>query len=381
MTATSRVLELTHRLIERPSVTPEDGGCQELLGGVLERSGFHLERLPFGEVENLWARAGDSGPLFVFAGHTDVVPTGDVNAWHSDPFTPTLRDGYLYGRGSADMKGSLAAMIVATERFLAAHPGRGRIAFLLTSDEEGVAVDGTVKVVQWLRERNIVPDYCVVGEPSSTARLGDVIRIGRRGSLNGRLIVHGVQGHVAYPELVRNPVHEALPALSALVAERWDDGNAAFPPTTLQISNMAAGTGASNVVPGTLRVDFNLRFSTEQTSSGLMRRLEQLIAATGAEHELQWALSGEPFLPPQGRLLTATRRVIRELQGFETECSTAGGTSDGRFIAPLGCELLELGPVNETIHQIDERVAVADLELLEQMYYRILERVLVDDDA
>jgi len=376
---TSAVLELASELIARRSVTPEDAGCQQLIGQRLAVLGFELEPMRHGDVDNLWAVRDRGGPLLVFAGHTDVVPTGPATLWREDPFLPTVHDGLLYGRGSADMKGSLAAMVVAVERFLADHDGAFSIAFLLTSDEEGPAVDGTRRVVEALRRRRTAIDYCIVGEPSSRAGVGDMVRVGRRGSLNARLTLQGIQGHVAYPEQARNPVHLGLPLLSRLVAERWDEGNASFPPTTLQISNIAAGTGTTNVIPATLTVDFNLRFCTEQTASGIQHRIDEMCAQSGVPYQLDWILSGEPFLTPRGRLLEAVDAVVERLTGAPPEHSTGGGTSDGRFIAPLGCELVELGPVNETIHQVNEHVAVADLERLCEIHQALLHEILLAD--
>ena len=373
----SDTLALAKDLIARPSVTPEDAGCQEAMIRRLEAIGFRVERLRFGEVDNFWARRGDQGPLLAFAGHTDVVPTGPRERWQSDPFTPTERDGLLYGRGAADMKGSLAAMVTACERFVAAHPDhQGSIAFLVTSDEEGPSVDGTVKVVEWLEARNEKIDWCLVGEPSSNQELGDVIKNGRRGSLGGKLRVLGKQGHVAYPHLADNPVHRLAPALADLCAIEWDAGNAHFPPTSLQISNIHAGTGADNVIPGEVEVWFNLRFSTEQTEAGIRARIEQLLDRHGLRYELQWKLSGNPFLTPVGELVEAVRASIREVCGIDTELSTSGGTSDGRFIAPTGAQVVELGPLNATIHQIDECVACADLDRLSSIYEGMLVRLL-----
>ena len=372
------VLGLTCALIERPSVTPDDAGCQALLGARLAALGFELEPMPHGDVDNLWAMRDRGGPLLVFAGHTDVVPPGPLERWSSEPFAASVRDGYLYGRGSADMKGSLAAMVVATERFLGTRQSATgfSIGFLLTSDEEGDAVDGTVRVVDTLAARGPHIDFCIIGEPSSESRIGDMIRIGRRGSLNGRLVVHGLQGHVAYPDAARNPIHLASPALAALTREHWDAGNEDFPPTSLQFSNIQAGTGATNVIPGELVADFNLRFSTEQTSAGLMQRVAALLATQDVPHELSWAVSGEPFLTPKGALLDAADQVVRARQGYTPIHSTGGGTSDGRFLARLGCELIELGPVNATIHKVDERVAVADLAALADLYLALLESLL-----
>lgn len=374
---TERIAELTARLIERRSITPDDAGCQDVIAEVLSAQGFELTWLPVGDVRNLWATRGTGAPLVVFAGHTDVVPTGPTDAWLHDPFTPTIVGGELYGRGSADMKGSLAAMLHASERFqdqLPEHPGT--IAYLLTSDEEGVAVDGTVRVVEWLERNGIRPDYCVVGEPSSTARVGDVIRIGRRGSLNGTLVIRGIQGHVAYPDKARNPIHQALGALQALAERAWDSGNEAFPPTSFQISNIQGGTGATNVIPGQLRVLFNFRFSTEQTSDGLKHAVAALLDAHGLDYELDWALSGEPFLTATETLIGAVAESVRSVQGFDPQPSTGGGTSDGRFIARLGTQIVELGPVNATIHAVDEHTNIADLARLSDIYLGILERLL-----
>jgi succinyl-diaminopimelate desuccinylase len=376
------VLALTRELIARPSVTPADAGCQALLGARLERLGFRCEQLHFAEVENLWAirepaRATGKAPLFVFAGHTDVVPAGPLDEWQSPPFEPHVRDGHLYGRGAADMKSSLAAMVVATERFLAAHPDcPARIAYLLTSDEEGPGIHGTREVIETLIARGTRPDWCIVGEPSSGAELGDTVRVGRRGSLNAVLRVHGQQGHVAYPDLADNPIHRALPALATLAARHWDAGNEFFPPTSLQLSNVHAGTGATNVIPGALEVWFNFRFSTEQTAAGLERAVGELLDTHGLDYDIEWTRSGEPFLTGQGPLVAAVQAAIHDVTGLTTELSTSGGTSDGRFIAPTGCEVVELGPCNATIHKVNECVAVADLEPLAHIYQRVLERLL-----
>jgi len=374
----SATLELATELIRRPSITPEDAGCQELLCGRLAAQGFEIESLPFGEVTNCWVRRGDAGPLFCFAGHTDVVPTGPLEQWTSDPFDPVLRDGQLYGRGACDMKGSLAAMITATEGFLAAHPNpAGSIAFLITSDEEGPARDGTLKVVERLESRGEKIDYCLVGEPSSDQRLGDLIKNGRRGSINGRLIVHGKQGHVAYPQRARNPLHASAPALAALIAEVWDRGNAFFPPTSFQIVNLDMGTGADNVIPGRLEAQFNLRFSTELDADDIKRRAETILDRGGFDYDLDWHLSGNPFLTPDGALVDATRAAITEITGMDTRLSTAGGTSDGRFIAPTGAQVVEVGPINATIHQIDECIGVRELTQLTRIYGCILEKLLI----
>ena len=376
MTTPSPTLELAMELIRRRSITPEDAGCQNLLAERLERLGFRVERLRFGEVDNLWARLGDDAPLFAFAGHTDVVPPGPVERWQSPPFEPTLRDGCLYGRGAADMKGSIAAMVTACERFLATSRPAGSIAFLITSDEEGPAVDGTVKVIEQLEKRDEKIDWCLVGEPTCAERLGDTLKNGRRGSLGGRLRVFGKQGHIAYPHLAQNPVHAALPALAELCATEWDRGNAFFPPTSFQISNIHAGTGATNVIPGELEVLFNFRFSTEVTDAELRQRVESILEAGGFDYALEWTLSGQPFLTPTGRLVDAARAAVGEVTGLEPQLSTSGGTSDGRFIAPTGAEVVELGPLNATIHQIDERVGVQELEQLSTIYQRILDRLL-----
>lgn len=374
---TDPTLDLTLELLRRPSLTPADAGCQEILRARLDKIGFVCEDLPFGAVSNLWARRGLSGPLLVFAGHTDVVPTGPLDAWQSPPFTPCVRDGQLYGRGAADMKGSLAAMVVACERFYASHPqARGSVAFLVTSDEEGQAVDGTVRVVEQLRQRQITPDWCIVGEPSSDQRLGDTIKVGRRGSLNGVLKVLGRQGHVAYPERADNPIHRALPALSELAATVWDQGNDDFPATRLQISNLHAGTGANNVIPGAIEIVFNFRFSTAIDADTLRQRTAAILDRHGLRYELQWSLSGLPFLTSAGPLRQAVIDSIVAGLGYTPECSTAGGTSDGRFIATLGTQVVELGPVNHSIHQIDEHVAVADLDALARVYEDILRRLI-----
>lgn len=374
----SATLDLALDLIRRPSVTPDDAGCQALIAERLSAVGFRIESMPFGEVSNLWARRGDAGPLICLAGHTDVVPTGPIEDWTSPPFEPTIRDGLLYGRGAADMKGSLAAMVTAVEGFVAANPvHRGSIAFLITSDEEGPSVDGTVRVVERLKGRGEHIDYALVGEPSSRERLGDTIKNGRRGSLNGHLTVHGKQGHVAYPHLAKNPFHAAAPALAALCAEAWDQGNEHFPPTSLQIANLQMGTGADNVIPGRLTAQFNLRFSTEQTVEGIDERVRHILDAGGFEYELSWQLSGNPFLTPAGVLVEAARAAIAEVEGIETQLSTTGGTSDGRFIALMGAQVVEIGPLNATIHQVDECAGVAELDRLSAIYRLILQRLLL----
>lgn len=374
----SDVFDLTCELIRRPSVTPDDAGCQALLGERLQRAGFRIERLRFGEVDNLWATHGGDGPTLAFLGHTDVVPPGPPDAWKSPPFVPDLREGVLYGRGAADMKGSVAAMVVALEQFVAAHPRhRGRVGLLLTSDEEGPARDGVRRVAECFAGRGERLDWCVVGEPSSKTRLGDLLRVGRRGSLSATLCVRGVQGHVAYPQLADNPIHRLAPALAELVAEEWDAGNDDFPPTTLQVSNIQAGTGANNVIPGHLELLFNFRFSTASDAAALRARSEAILARHGLDFSIDWQLSGEPFLsPPEGALRAVVADCCRELLEVEPEQSTGGGTSDGRFIAPLGAEVVELGPVNASIHKVDECVAVADLQRLPAVYAAVAERLL-----
>ncbi len=373
----SPTLALTKALIERASVTPSDGGCHALLAERLEAMGFVVESLPFGDVQNFWARLGTQGPLFAFAGHTDVVPPGPSEHWDSDPFAPQVRDGILYGRGAADMKGSIAAMITACERLIASgRPLRGSIAFLITSDEEGSAVNGTVKVVEVLEKRQEKIQYCIVGEPSSTAQVGDVIKIGRRGSLHGRLTVHGIQGHVAYPHLARNPIHRAMAPLDALCRERWDEGNESFPPTSFQISNIHAGKGTDNVIPGELDVAFNFRYSTALSEETIKARTKAILDANGLEYSLAWHLSGKPFLTQRGTLIDIVAASIKAVTGIDMECSTTGGTSDGRFIAPTGAQLLELGPCNATIHKVNENVRVADLDALSRIYEDVLTRLV-----
>jgi succinyl-diaminopimelate desuccinylase len=374
-------LDLAKALIARRSITTEDAGCLELLAARLEPLGFACERMdstgPTGLVRNLWARRGTAKPLVVFAGHTDVVPPGPLDKWASDPFEPTERDGMLYGRGAADMKTSVAAAVVAVERLLAAGSTlNGSIAFLLTSDEEGDATDGTVKVVEALKARGETIDCCIVGEPTSVNRQGDMIKNGRRGSLSGKLVVKGIQGHVAYPEKVRNPIHQAAPALAELAATRWDEGNAYFPPTSFQISNIHAGTGVTNVVPGALEVLFNFRFSTASTADGLQNRVHEILDRHGLEYDLAWTLGGRPFLTTPGRLVDALIAAIRAEAGVTPELSTSGGTSDGRFIADICPEVVEFGPVNATIHKIDECVALADIEPLARIYETTLRRLL-----
>ena len=373
----SEVLELACELISRASVTPDDAGCQALLGARLARAGFAIESLRFGQVDNLWASHGSGGPVLVLLGHTDVVPPGPTRAWASDPFVPVVRDGVLYGRGAADMKGSVAAFVVAAGRFVAANPDHpGTLALLLTSDEEGDAIDGVRKVAATFRERGQRIDWCITGEPSSTARLGDLLRVGRRGSLSGTLVVKGVQGHVAYPHKARNPIHQAAPALAELVARQWDAGYESFPPTSLQISNLHAGAGANNVIPGELQVLFNLRYNPHWDAPRLEREITALLDRHGLEYELRWHRSGEPFHTPEGRLRAVAREVLAGFSGAPPEESTGGGTSDARFIAPLGAQCIEIGPVNASIHQVDEHVSVADLEALPDLYLRLVERLL-----
>jgi succinyl-diaminopimelate desuccinylase len=370
-------LDLARALIARRSLTPDDAGCQDLLQARLSDIGFHAERIDRNGVSNLWARRGDRSPIVCFAGHTDVVPTSPLDAWDSDPFEPTVRDGYLYGRGAADMKSSLAAFVVAIEQFVAARPDHpGSIALLITSDEEGPSIDGTVRVVEHLREGGQTLDYCVVGEPSSVDRLGDMIKNGRRGTLSGKLFVRGTQGHVAYPHLARNPIHLAAPAIAELAATRWDDGDAYFPPTTWQVSNIHAGTGATNVIPGTLELDFNFRHAPQSPREDLERAFAAILARHRLEHEIRWTGAGKPYLTARGRLVDVAGAAIREVCGIAPELSCTGGTSDGRFIADICAEVVELGPVNASIHKLNERVAVADLEPLSAVYRGILERLL-----
>lgn len=370
-------LALTRDLIARRSVTPQDLGCLELIAERLGRIGFHCERIDSQGVSNLWARRGKAAPVICLAGHTDVVPTGPLEQWNSDPFQPTEKDGFLYGRGAADMKTSLAAFVTAVERFVAAHPDHaGSIAFLLTSDEEGVATDGTVKVVEALKARGERLDYCIVGEPTSVERTGDMIKNGRRGSLNGTLTIKGLQGHIAYPHLARNPIHQSAAALAELAAIEWDRGNEYFPPTSFQISNIHAGTGANNVIPGSLSLLFNFRFSTESTEEGLKARVHEVLDRHGLEYDLVWSLSGDPFLTPRGRLVEALSAGIQDATGIHPELSTTGGTSDGRFIAAICAEVVEFGPVNATIHKINERVHLGDIAPLSRAYERTLAHLL-----
>ena len=372
----SASLELAQQLIQRPSVTPFDEGCQELIAKRLTAIGFSVETLQFEDVTNLWATLGNSGPLFVFAGHTDVVPTGPENKWQYPPFSATVAEGFLHGRGAADMKGSIAAMITAVERFLVESELNARIGFLITSDEEGIAINGTQKVMRELGSRNLNIDYCLVGEPSSSTLLGDIVKIGRRGSLGGKLVVKGTQGHVAYPQLAINPIHKVLPVLAALTDITWDEGNASFPATSFQISNINAGTGATNVIPGQIEVDFNFRFSTELNAAAIQSRVTQLLDEAELSYQVDWNLSGKPFLTDTGKLVEAVSGSIQQHCGLDTERSTAGGTSDGRFIAPTGAEVVELGPCNATIHQVDEKITVAELDKLSEVYQGVLQRLV-----
>ena len=373
----SETLALTQDLIARNSVTPVDAGCQEVMAQRLAAVGFQVESLRYGNVENLWAKRGNGGPVLCFAGHTDVVPTGPLEEWRSDPFVPVIRDGVLYGRGAADMKSGLAAMVTATEEFVRRHPQhRGSIAYLITSDEEGPSVDGTKKVVETLNARHERIDWCVVGEPSSEARIGDTIKIGRRGSLSGRLTVHGVQGHIAYPQLAENPVHALAPALAELTSRTWDRGNEHFQPTSFQISNLNAGTGAPNVIPGELKARFNLRYSPVQTLEGLKETVEGILRKHGVRYTLEWYLSGEPFYTPPGPLSSAAVAAVRDVTGQAPTLSTGGGTSDGRFIAPMGAQVVELGVINASIHKVNECVRVEEIDLLHRMYLGMLEKLL-----
>ncbi len=374
----SNTLELTQQLIARRSLTPQDEGCLSIISARLEPLGFKLEMMRCGDVDNLWARRGSSRPVVCLAGHTDVVPTGPVDKWHSAPFTPTVRDGMLFGRGASDMKGSLAAFVTSIEKFVAAHPSHnGSIALLLTSDEEGIAVDGTVRVVEALQARGEKLDYCIVGEPTSVNKTGDTIKNGRRGSLSGTLTVKGVQGHIAYPHLVKNPIHLVAPAIAELTATTWDNGNEYFPSTSWQISNIHGGTGATNVVPGTVEILFNFRFSTASTEDGLQSRMHEILDRHKLEYDLKWELAGKPYLTPRGNLVDAVGAAIKQVTGIETELSTSGGTSDGRFIANICPQVLEVGPLNATIHKINECVSVADLEALSEIYRLTLENLLV----
>jgi len=375
----SQVLDLTSGLIGRRSVTPDDAGCQELIAARLRDAGFACEQLHYGQVDNLWATHGSGQPVLVLLGHTDVVPPGPAQDWTSDPFVPVIRDGVLYGRGAADMKGSVAAFVIAMEQFVAAHPGHaGTIALLLTSDEEGDAIDGVRRVADTFRARGQAIDWCITGEPSSTHRLGDLLRVGRRGTLSATLTVKGIQGHVAYPDKARNPIHQALPALAELTGRHWDDGYETFPPTSLQVSNFNAGTGANNVIPGDAKVLFNLRYNPHWNAARLESEIGAVLDRHGLEYELHWHRGGEPFYTPEGRLRAMAREVLAEFTGTAPQESTAGGTSDARFIAPLGAQCIEIGPVNASIHKVDENVSVVDLEALPALYRRLIERLLLE---
>ena len=372
----SNTLELAKSLISKPSITPDDLGCQAIMIDRLKKIGFEIHPLKFGDVDNFWAVHGDSGSLFAFAGHTDVVPAGDENAWNTKPFEPTIQDGYLYGRGAADMKGGLASMVTATEKFIKENPNhKGRIAFLITSDEEGVAVNGTVKVMDYLKANEQKIDYCLLGEPSSTSSTGDVIKNGRRGSLNGVLKVNGKQGHVAYPHLAKNPIHLVSPALDDLCNQEWDNGNDYFPATSFQISNMHSGDGVTNVIPGDAQVKFNFRYSTETNKENLQKKVHEILDLHNLDYSIEWSHSGYPFLTPKGELVSACVEAIKKTKGIETELSTSGGTSDGRFISQEGTQVIELGPVNATIHQINESVLVQDLDDLSEIYYQVLKNI------
>lgn len=369
------VIALAKQLIRRPSLSPDDAGCQALLIERLQQAGFTIETMNFADTQNFWAWRGE-GETLAFAGHTDVVPPGDVEQWINPPFTPTIRDGMLFGRGAADMKGSLAAMVVAAERFIASHPNhRGRLAFLITSDEEASASDGTVKVVEALMARNERLDYCLVGEPSSNEKVGDVVKNGRRGSLTGNLTIYGVQGHVAYPQLADNPIHRAAPMLAELVNIKWDKGNAFFPPSSLQIANIQAGTGSNNVIPGEMSVQFNIRFGTELTDDLIKKRIVTLLEKYHLRYNIEWWLSGQPFLTPRGKLVDAVVNTVKHYNEITPQLLTNGGTSDGRFIARMGAQVVELGPVNKTIHKVNECVNAADLQLLARMYQRVIEQL------
>jgi succinyl-diaminopimelate desuccinylase len=377
----SEVVNLAKELILRDSVTPDDAGCQALIAGRLQRAGFACESMRFGDVDNLWATHGHGAPVLVLLGHTDVVPPGPREAWRSDPFVPEVRDGKLYGRGAADMKGSVAAFVVALERFAAAHPTHsGTVALLLTSDEEGDAIDGVRKVAQLFAERGQAIDWCITGEPSSKEALGDLLRVGRRGTLSATLTVRGIQGHVAYPDKARNPIHQALPALAELTARRWDDGYESFPPTSLQVSNVHAGTGANNVIPGELQVLFNLRFNPTWRAEQLEQACEAILRSHGLDYSIHWHRGGEPFHTPEGPLRAAARATLADFAGQPPEESTGGGTSDARFIAPLGAQCIEIGPVNASIHKVDEHVSIADLERLPDLYMTLIERLMLAPD-
>ena len=377
----SATLDLTQDLLSRDSITPDDKGCQKLLADRLSAIGFEIEHLRFGQdddwTDNIWARRGTTGPVFAFAGHTDVVPTGPITDWQSHPFEPEIRDGLLYGRGAADMKGSIAAMVTACERFVAQHPDHtGSLAFLITSDEEGPATGGTVKVIETLEARGEKIDWCLVGEPSSTAKVGDIVKNGRRGSLNGHLTIKGKQGHIAYPHLAENPIHLMAPVLNALCQLEWDKGNADFPPTSFQVSNLNSGTGVTNVIPGVAELVFNFRYSTESTHDQLQQQVETVLNQHGLDYDLSWSLSGKPFRTASGPLVDSVKSAIQTVTGYDTELSTSGGTSDGRFIAPTGAQVVELGPCNATIHQVNECVSVKDLDTLSEIYETLLQNLL-----
>ncbi len=374
----SDTLSLLTEIIKKPSVTPKDQGCQDLLAQRLKKTGFDDERLNFGDTQNIWLRRGKARPLFVFLGHTDIVPPGPLDSWDTPPFEPSIRDGMLYGRGAADMKGGIACFVTAVERFVAEHPDhQGSIALMITSDEEGIATNGIVKVIEVLEKRDDKIDWCLVGEPSSDKTIADVIRVGRRGSLCAKLTVHGIQGHVAYPEIAENPIHAFAPALKELTEEVWDNGNEFFPPTSLQVSNINSGTGAENIIPGSVEVLFNLRFCNELDEATIKQRTHAILDKYDFKYDLQWRLSGNPFLTEKGELIEATHHAIKTVTGRETIDDTGGGTSDGRFIAPTGAQVIELGPINESIHKINENVAIADLEVLSNIYQQILINLLV----
>ena len=378
----SAVLDLTRELISRPSITPDDAGCQKLIADRLQRVGFNIEHMRFGDVDNLWATHGNGGPVLVLLGHTDVVPPGPREAWANDPFAPEIRDGVLYGRGAADMKGSVAAFVIALEQFVSARPDHaGTVALLLTSDEEGDAIDGVRKVADVFRERSERIDWCITGEPSSKAVLGDLMRVGRRGSLSARLTVRGVQGHVAYPDKAKNPIHHALPALAELAARQWDQGYETFPPTSLQITDTHAGEHASNVIPGGLEVLFNLRYIPHWNAEKLEATCEEILRRHGLDYVIHWHRSGEPFYTPEGKLRAAARAVLSQFSGVIPEESTGGGTSDARFVAPLGADCIEVGPVNASIHKVDENVRVTDLEALPALYLQLIEQLLIQETS
>lgn len=378
----SATLKLIQQLIEKPSVTPEDAGCQDLIAQKLVPVGFQEQRLNFADTQNIWLRRGKTKPLFVFLGHTDVVPTGPLAQWHCPPFTPTIRNGLLYGRGAADMKGGIAAFITACQRFIKQHPDhQGSIALMLTSDEEGIGTNGTIKVIEVLENRNEKIDWCLVGEPSSDKKIADVIRVGRRGSLCGHLTIYGTQGHVAYPDVAENPIHSFVPALNQLIAEKWDEGNAFFPKTSLQISNINSGTGAENIIPGSAEILFNLRYSTELDAATIRQRTHAILDKHGFNYALHWRLSGQPFLTSGGKLIDVAHSAIRSVTGYAPINDTGGGTSDGRFIAPTGAQVIELGPLNSSIHQINEHVSIADLATLSIIYEKILINLLCTERA